>query len=429
MTFPAAGLPGPVYSPAPPQSGRGLSDCLRSPIRGALVFCATALCVALLSPGTLRASGDIYGTIHLESGRSYTGAIRWDVNEVFWDDVLDAEKREKVWVEGGFSGVQILGLSVGDEDGYWTHHPFKIQFGNLASIERRSSSRIRVELKNGERVEIQATGTDLGESMRSLIVTDQNRGDVDVSWDDVELVEFSAGPDEGRDADRLYGLVETSAGGFTGYITWDRDEALVTDTLDGETPDDNHHIPFSEIREIERSSSRASRVTLTDGTQLRLTGTNDVDSDNRGIDVLVPGLGVVKVTWDEFERVVFDPAPPSRPYSDFDGGQRLHGTVTDDQGESFTGFVLWDLDERNTWEFLDGEYEDIELEIPFSLIESIHRESRNETEVRLKSGETYVLAGSNDVDSDNKGIVIELPDGDEIELDWEDFESVEFNDP
>ena len=428
MTFPAAGLPGPACSPAPPR-GRGYTDRLRTPVRWDLALLGLALCAAMVNPRAVRAAGGIYGTIHLESGKSYTGPIRWDLNEVFWDDVLDAEKREKVWVEGGFSGVKILGLSVGDEDGYWTHHPFKVQFGNVTAIERKGSSRIRVELKNGDRVEVQATGTDLGESMRSLVVTDQNKGDVDVSWDDVDLVEFSAGPDEGRDADRLYGLVETSAGGFTGYITWDRDEALVTDTLDGEDSDDKHHIPFSEIREIERSSSRASRVTLTDGTQLRLTGTNDVDSDNRGIDVQVPGLGVVKVTWDEFERVEFQPAPPSRPYSDFDGGKRLHGTVTDDQGESFTGYILWDLDERNTWEFLDGEYDDIELEIPFSFIESLERESRNETEVRLKSGETYVLGGSNDVDSDNKGIIIELPDGDEIELDWDDFESIQFNDP
>lgn len=392
-------------------------------------LCLALVCAAFVSPDGARAGGEIYGTIHLESGRSYTGPIRWDLNENFWDDVLDAEKREQVWVEGGFSGMKIFGMSVGEDNGYWTHHPFKVQFGHLAALERKGSSRIRVELKNGERMDIQATGSDLGESMRGLVVTDEHKGDVDLSWDDVELVQFSEGPGEGKDGERLFGVVETSAGEFTGFVTWDRDEALTTDTLDGEASDEVHHIPFTEIREIERTSSRACRVTLTDGTQVRLSGTNDVDSDNRGIDVLVPELGMVKVTWNEFERVTFEPAPASRGYSEFDGGHRLHGTVTDDRGESYTGFILWDLDERNSWEFLDGEYDDVEFEIPMSLIASLHRESRNETEVRLKTGEVYVLSGSNDVDSDNKGIVIELPEGDEIELDWDDFDSLEFNDP
>lgn len=429
MTFPAAGLNRPATRPAPSIGVRGAGSRLQSIVTiGTCALSLGLLSISLWPAQPCLAGGEIYGTIHLESGRSFTGPIRWDLNEVFWDDVLDAEKCEKVWVDGGFSGVKLWGLSVGDESGYWTQHPFKIQFGHLAMIERKGSSRIRVELKSGQRVEIRATGTDLGESMRGLAVIDGPRGDVDVSWDDIEMVEFKNGPGDGRDAERLYGLVETQAGGFTGFITWDRDEALVSDTLDGESGDEDHHIPFSDISEIERVSSRSSRVTLTDGSKLRLSGTNDVDDDNRGIDVLVPDLGVVKVPWEEFDRVVFEPPPASHLYSAFDGGRRLHGTLTDDEGESFTGFIMWDMDEQYTWEFLDGQYEDLEFEIPFALIESIRRESRNETEVRLKSGISYVLSGSNDVDSDNKGIVVELPDGDELELDWQDFESLEFDD-
>lgn len=395
---------------------------------GALALSCVLACVCFWPAANALAGGEIYGTIHLESGRSYTGPIRWDLNEVFWDDVLDAEKCEKVWVEGGFKGVKLFGVSVGDDNGYWTQHPFKVQFGNLAAIERKGASRIRVELKSGQRVEIRATGTDLGESMRGLAVNDGPRGDVDISWDDVDMVEFNPGPGDGRDADRLYGLVETESGGFTGFITWDRDEALVTDTLDGESEDGKEHIAFSDIREIERTSSRASRVTLTDGSKLRLSGTNDVNDDNRGIDVFVPDLGVVKVPWKEFVRVAFQPAPTSRRYSEFDGGRRLHGTLKDDDGDAYTGLITWDMDEQYSWEFLDGEFEDLELEIPFVLIESLHRESRNETEVRLKSGTRYLLSGSNDVDSDNKGILVELPDGDEMEVDWQDFESLELDD-
>ena len=372
------------------------------------------------------AGGEIYGTIHLEDGCSLTGPIRWDLNEVFWDDVLDAEKQEQVWVEGSSSKVEVFGITFGDNDGYWTHHPFKIQFGNLASLERRGSDRVRAVLKSGEKINVRPAGTDLGESMRGLVVTDRDEGEVELTWDEVDLVEFAAGPGEGLNAERLYGTVECKARAFTGFISWDKDEALTSDLLNGESNDDEHEIPFGDIQRIERSGSRASRVTLQDGSTLRLEGTNDVNDENRGIEVLVPDLGVVKIPWDEFDEVTFQPAPPSRRYEDFDGGQRLYGTLTDDLGDTYTGYVMWDLDEQYTWEFLDGECDDLEFELPYTWIKSIHRDSRRAAEVELKNGERYLLTDSNDVDNDNKGIVIELPDGDEMEFDWYDFRSLEF---
>lgn len=385
--------------------------------------------VAAFSMPLRAAGGEIQGTIHLKNGRTFSGPIRWDLNEIFWDDVLDAEKHEQVWVEGGSSSVQVFGLTFNDDDGYWTHHPFKIQFGHLAKIEPRGNDRVRIELKNGEKVDVRPTGTDLSESMRSLVITDRAKGDVELSWGEVDRVEFTDGPAESRDGERLYGLVQTAAGGFTGFITWDKDEALTTDILDGESDDEKFKIPFGNIRKIERISSRAARVTRTDGLTLRLTGTNDVNDENRGIDVLVPGVGVIKIPWDEFDLVEFQPAPPSRGYADFDGGRRLYGTLTDSDGETFTGYVTWDLDEQFTWEFLDGQQDDLEFEIPFDLIRSISRESRREAEVRLKNGETYELSSSNDVDHNNKGIVIELSDGEEMEFDWYDFVTLEFSDP
>jgi hypothetical protein len=390
-------------------------------------FLALVLVAIFATP--LHAGGEIYGTLFLENGRHYTGEIRWDLNEVFWDDVLDAEKHEQVWVEGGSQGVQVFGMSIGDDDGYWTHHPFKIQFGHLAAIEPRGGDHVRVELKNGKVIDVRPTGTDLSESMRSLTVTDRVQGDVDVTWDEIDRVEFTGGPGEGRNSERLYGMVSTSAGDFTGFITWDKDEALTTDVLDGEDDEDGHKIAFGDIREIARAGSSASRVTLTDGSSLRLSGTNDVNDENRGIDVWVPEMGVVKIPWDEFDRVVFEPAPPSSTYDDFDGGARLYGTLTDDDGKTYTGNIIWDLDEQYTWEFLDGQNDDLEYEIPFDRIQQISHDSRHAARVQLKNGETLVLSASNDVDTDNKGIVIEMADGDEMEFDWYDFTSLEFTQP
>jgi hypothetical protein len=42
---------------------------------------------------------------------------------------------------------------------------------------------------------------------------------------------------------------------------------------------------------------------------------------------------------------------------------------------------------------------------------------------------SFELRGSNDVDEDNKGVFVETDEGDLEELDWDDFEKVEFSAP
>ena len=47
--------------------------------------------------------------------------------------------------------------------------------------------------------------------------------------------------------------------------------------------------------------------------------------------------------------------------------------------------------------------------------------------VTLRDGREFELSDSNDVDEDNKGIFIFTDDGDEIIVDWEDFDRIEFS--
>jgi hypothetical protein len=392
-------------------------------------FALGALLIACTWPTVSAWSGgEIYGTITTHRNEEFRGPIRWDLNENFWDDILDAEKRDKVFVDAERSRVRIFGLSFGDDDGYWLTHPFKIQFGHMEAIEPRGGHRVRIELKGGTHIDVNSESTDLGDGMRGLVIFEDGH-DVELEWDEVDRIEFSAGPGIGRDEMRLYGTVETTAGDFTGYVVWDRDEALTTDVLDGREDGRKHKIEFGDIREIERRGSGSSRVTLKDGKRLRLSDSNDVDDDNRGIDITVPQVGLIKVEWEDFDRVVFSDPPRSRTYDDFDGGRRLYGTVRDDQDRIYTGFVTWDLDEKFTWEYLDGQVGDVEFEILFENIASIERYSRRSAEVKLLNGMVFTLSDSNDVDRDNKGIVVEMDEGDEMEFDWYDFGSVEFSEP
>jgi hypothetical protein len=104
----------------------------------------------------------------------------------------------------------------------------------------------------------------------------------------------------------------------------------------------------------------------------------------------------------------------------------MRGTVYTEDGESYEGEIRWDDDEEYTWEILDGEYRDVEFDIEFGLIQEIAKRSYRSSMVTVWDGRSFRLRGSNDVDEDNKGIFVTTGDGEEIEIDWEDFERVEF---
>jgi hypothetical protein len=375
------------------------------------------------------AGGEIYGTITTEDGDKFTGPIRWDKNENFWDDILDAEKRDKVFSHtASRSRIRIFGLSFGDGDGGWTNSQLTIQFGNIQSIRPRRGDRVDITLKSGEVLKLDGSGTDLGEDMRELLIDDSDEGQIEMSWSEIEQIDFSQGPGAGLDADRLYGTVQTSDGPLTGYIVWDRDEALREDIMDGDEDGDRKKVPFARIRSIERVGSH-SRLTLTSGRTMDLDGTNDVDDGNRGIDVTIPGMGMVTVEWRDFDRVDFAEPPPSVRYETFNGGHKLQGTVKDDYGTPHTGEIVWDNDEEYTWEAIDGKDGDLDYTVILENIKAIKRHSRRAAEIELKNGQVLRLDDSNDVDDSNKGIRIKKLDGDEVELDWDEFESVEFTEP
>jgi hypothetical protein len=127
--------------------------------------------------------------------------------------------------------------------------------------------------------------------------------------------------------------------------------------------------------------------------------------------------------------------------------------VETQEGDELTGWILWDGDEAYSWELLDGERDDVVFDVEFGNIASIERAvqitvgitigseganaGRTRTEgavVTLLDGRILELDGSNDVDSDNKGVFV-LEDGsgspDDPEavwtrVAWDDFRSARF---
>lgn len=388
----------------------------------------------------------IYGTVETAAGEVYEGFIRWDRNEGSWSDLLHGSKElpfrnlrqahellgEDVHHED--HSVEILGLRIswsGDDGGYPDRTSMAVRFGHLRSLETLDDDRARLHLKSGGEVELKGGSTDIGDGIRGIEVVDPERGSVELRWRDLDRIDFLAAPagrappDAGR---RLHGTLRTRSGDeFTGAVAWDVDEILTTDVLDGEERGRDREIPFAEIRAIERDGPGGARVILRSGEEVRLRGSNDVNDRNRGIAVADPGLGQVTVEWDEFESLVLSEGAAGPGYEAFDGGRRLHGTVEDEDGRSWTGLVRWDNDEEYGWEMLDGHVRGAELAVELGLVDSIRKGSSGSAEVFLRDGRTFELRGSNDVNRGNKGVFVTTDDGDAVALRWEDFQEVRFH--
>ena len=416
------------------------------------------LCVAVLAgcvwatPARAQDGDRIWGRLDTTSGDVYEGFIRWDRNEGSWVDVLDGSKEIPdavylAWLEAkGADGpplrhIDLQGFRISwreaDPDFALTSAS-GIRFGHLRSLRVVEGDRVELTLRSGEVVELDGRSRNLGRSNRGLVVDVPRRAEVELDWSDLERIVFSAVPSGVRArAHRLYGTVQDVQGNrFTGYVSWDLDEILESDTLEGEETEGgrDREIRFGEIASIARVE-RGARVVLVDGDQFDLTGERDVDRRNRGIQISDPGLGTVEVEWSEFEILRFHAANAVVRYDAFDGGHPLVGTVVTQSGEEIDGMIRWDADETGSWEFLNGRADDVTFTIEFSKVSRIVRGEVFGAAVTLLDGRTFQLDDSNDVDWDNKGILIALdaasggggPDEpDQRLVPWDEFKEARF---
>jgi hypothetical protein len=393
------------------------------------VFCS--LLGLLLAVSTAVAGGEIHGTIETRDGRTLTGPIRWDVNENFWEDRLNARKAERlggVVEEEGFK-FSLFGWEIVNSTRDMSSRWISIPFGHISAIEPLSGKEALLTLKNGDQLEVLAGSSDIGNGMRGLVIEDSKSGEQELSWSNMKRVTFSQGTGGGRDAERLYGTVVTKGGDLTGFIVWDRDESLLEDILDGEDQaNKDHEVPFRDIAEIERLEG-GSLVKLRAGEALQLHGSNDVAGGHRGILLTLEGIGTAEIDWDNVTKVTFTEPPASATYEKYDGGHRLRGKATTREGRVFAGLIIWDLDEAYSWEMLDGNIDGIEYAVAYNNIKSITPQGYESSEVLLCSGKTLLLSGTNDVDGSNDGVQV-IPEPAEgkagVILEWDELQSVEF---
>lgn len=384
--------------------------------------------------------GFIYGRVTTIDDDVYEGPLRWGKEEVYWTDIFNAGKEDNENIEylsrREYDDLERRRKSYVGRVVHWSwdwdwdrdfSHQFGCQFGELRRMVVTGRNRINVELQNGVMMELTGEGyNDVGTKIR---VIDQEMGEVELRWSRVDQVEFLSTPKKikRKFGEPLYGTVETRDDKFTGYIQWDHDERVGTDELDGDTRDGDLSIEFGRIESIERDGG-GSTVVLKSGRELYLDGSNDVGSGHRGV-IVTTDFGRVDIKWREFEKVTFTKAPGSgESYGSFKNQQELMGTVVDEDGKSYKGKIVYDLDEAYDFEILHGEdRNEIEYLIPFDKIASITPRGYNESEVSLKNGNKLRLEESQDVSEDNTGVLIFEDKNDPTYVRWGDIQEIKFN--
>jgi len=410
----------------------------KSPPGTRLIDTGLALLVALVLLGSaqpLQAAGDqgfLYGKITTDRGSTYEGRLRWGNQEAFWGDFFNGTKRDRQLPDDvpdrvrHKDGIKIFGITLRMGSGHDMSRVFKVHFGDIKQIRVRGNDSAVLTMKDDSTYRVGGGSDDLGGTIQ---VWDTSLGEVEVDWDRIDTIDFLPAPrDLDTSDDRLFGTVETRVGEFRGYIQWDQDECVTSDKLDGDTEEANLSIAMGKIRSIERHSRSSSAVTLEDGRELILDDSNDVDSDNRGIFVDDSRYGRVLISWDAFRRIEFsDPKDSGPSYADFKAGKPLRGKVTDESGKTYSGRIVFDLDESQTWEFFDGNARDIEYIIPMGMLASISPRSHDSSRVVLANGEKLELEDTADTGHGNDGILIIEDGGNEIYVEWDEVRIVEFD--
>ncbi len=369
-------------------------------------------------------TGFIHGRLTLWSGEEYEGFIRWEDEEAFWDDLFHSRQNELPWLEH----VDLADLQKERKRRYfeshgmfdrvmWTLHNrdgevhlsrlFICRFGYLDGIEMDGDENVTILLRGGEKAPVHGYSNDVSSD---LVVYPPEGEPVEVEWDDLASVIFSQAPVAAIPfAERLYGTVESTEGSFEGFIQWDQSECTSIDVLDG----DNREIPMGDLRSLTKNRKNNSDIVLKNGDAFTMAGTNDVGGGNRGVMVENPDWGRVTIPWKRFQSITFAEGHGSGKGRDgFPEILPLKGTVRGQEGDTWTGRIVYDLDEAWTRDLFNGAIRDMEFDIPFGLIASIEKRDDATCRVNLVSGRVLDLTESQDTGEKHAGVLV-FENGDE----------------
>lgn len=246
---------------------------------------------------------------------------------------------------------------------------------------------------------------------------------------------------------RLYGNVHTVENKtLTGYITWGKDKMYWIDIFRASKPTNpyTHYfnandgilfrnngqdspVPpthvfacrFGNIKTIEPTDYNKITLEIKDGNTIRLNRGNYTDI-GAILTVYTHDNTYTSIKWDKISKIEF--MSPDSSFS-FKQNQPICGIVKANQG-LYKGFITWDKDEKTTEGILDGRTRAGVKGFPFSSIHKILK-TNNACKVILHNGEEWDMWGTNDVNDENRGIIVNMPNIGTVTIPWKNFEAFE----
>ena len=386
----------------------------------------------------------LYGSVTTIEGRTYEGPIKWGNEEVFLSDIFNSEKTSNPYLKylnkSNFktnyksstrsNNRDWVNVSVNTKrnNSNYLIRKFQCRFGDIKSITITGRTSVSLELKSEKHINLNGGSNDVN---TSISVLDNELGLLQLSWNKIDIIKFFRPTQKISDSfgQGIYGKLTTTQGVFTGFVQWDHDERLLNDKLDGKSSDGDLKIPFRKIKTITKLDD-SCLVKLNSGRELKLYGTNDVNSSNKGIIMNLPNIGRADFDWIHFISFenLDEVAPESLCETSFPDSERLYGKIITKSGKEFEGVIVYDLDEAMDSELLNGYNDDIKFSIPFRNIESIKPMANDYAAVVLKSGEKLFLGDQADVSYKNAGILIFTSSEDFSIFKWNDIEKIIFMD-
>jgi len=388
--------------------------------------------------------GFIYGSVATDRGDTLTGFLRWDNEEAYWDDLFHSYRENITWLDD----IDVEVLKREREKAYFESHGlldrimyvvedgadpdfrryFTCRFGDIRRIDIDEEEAITVTTNDGETHAIGGYSNDVSADIR---VYEGGLDYEEIEWDDIASITFAQAPPEAVPyGTRLFGLVRTTEGDLEGFIQWDKSENVSGDLLDGEDEDgEDQEIRMGDIIRLERHSKQASKVTLSDGRTLTLSGTNDVNDANRGIMVEVAGLGKVTLPWNRFKDVTFDHGAGSgASRADYAPIRPLTGTVHTTDGKTFRGRLVLNFNEAWNWEIFNGTHSRMEYDLPLQRVRSIENRGDKGARVTLVGNRVLDLKDDQDTGKDHMGLLIFATDAGEPDyVPWRLVEKIDLD--
>lgn len=177
---------------------------------------------------------------------------------------------------------------------------------------------------------------------------------------------------------------------------------------------------FGDIKSVRLTYYDKIELTIRDGNTIELV--KGADSDIGSMLTVQPADNdCISLKWDKISNIEFKAIPENMAASS--SNQPITGIIQTNQG-LYKGLITWDMEEKTLDALLDGRTRNGERSIAFRHIQKIIKNT-NGCQVIYKDGKTEDMWGSHDVNNQNRGIAVSMPNTGNVIIPWSNFESFE----